>query len=156
MNNSSIKEAYTYYKKNSKATEIIDLSSYRKLMNSFNTFLMRKVLEGHEIILPNRMGRISVQGVHQNIRVDDNGNIKGTRIDWHSTKNLWATDPEHAQKKTLVYFFNEHSDGVKYSFKWSKNNVPVQNKNYYTFIPSRHNKRTLAKLIKNGIEYHIK
>lgn len=156
MNNSSIKEAYTYYKSNTSSDEILNISEYRKLMNSFNTFLMKKVLEGNEVILPSRMGRISIQGIHQNIRVDENGKIKGTRIDWKSTKDLWARDTEHAQKKTLIYFFNEHSDGIKYSFKWSKNNVPVQNKNFYTFIPSRHNKRTLAKLIKGGAEYIIK
>lgn len=156
MNNSSIKEAYTYYKKNRTTEKLIPISDYRKLMNSFNTFLMKKVLEGKEIILPSRMGRITVQGIHQNIRIDEYGNIKGTRIDWKATKDLWATDTEHAQKKTLVYFFNEHSDGMKYSFKWSKNNVPVQNKNFYTFIPSRHNKRTLAKLIKAGSEYTLK
>lgn len=156
MNNSSIKEAYNYYKNNTKSSEKINLSDYRKLMNSFNTFLMKKILEGNEITLPHRLGKISIQGIHQNIRLDEQGNIKGTRIDWFSTKDLWFKNPEHAQKKTLVYFFNEHSDGVKYSFKWSKNNAPVQNKNYYTFIPSRHNKRTLAKLIKNGVEYLIK
>lgn len=156
MNNSNIKDAYNYYKKNKITGEVISLTDYRKLMNEFNTFLMKEVLSGNEIILPCRMGRVSVQGVHQNIRVDDKGNIKGTRIDWKSTKDLWTRDSEHAKKKTLIYFFNEHSDGIKYSFKWSKNNVPVQNKNFYSFIPSRHNKRTLAKLIKSGAEYIIK
>lgn len=156
MNNSSIKEAYNYYKKHKTSSNLLTISDYRKLMNSFNTFIMKKILEGNEVILPCRMGRMSIQGIHQNIRLDEYGNIKGTRIDWFSTKGLWATDPEHAKKKTLIYFFNEHSEGIKYSFKWSKNNVPVQNKNYYTFIPSRHNKRTLAKLIKGGAEYFIK
>lgn len=155
MVNSSIKEAYEYYKKNV-SKDPMSISDYRKLMNVFNTFTMKKVLEGKEVTLPCRMGKLSIQGIHQNIRLDEYGNIKGTRIDWFSTKSLWATDPEHAQKKTLVYFFNEHSDGIKYSFKWSKNNVPVQNKNFYSFIPSRHNKRTLAKLIKGGVEYLIK
>ena len=155
MNNSSIKEAYDFYKKNY-SKEIMPISQYRKLINNMNTFIMKNVLEGKEVSLPCRMGKISVQGIHQNIKIDEKGNIKGTRIDWFSTKGLWASDPEHAKKKTLVYFFNEHSDGVKYSFKWSKNNVPVQNKNYYSFIPSRHNKRTLAKLIKGGVEYLIK
>lgn len=156
MNNSSIKEAYIHYKNNTSNTEVLSSSDYRKLMNNFNTFLMKKVLEGNEIVLPCRMGKMSIQGMQQNIRVDEKGNIKGTRIDWKATKDLWASNSEHAEKKTLMYFFNEHSDGIKYSFKWSKNNVPVQNKNYYTFIPSRHNKRTLAKLIKGGIEYFIK
>lgn len=155
MNNSSIKEAYDFYKKNY-SKEVMPISQYRKLINNMNTFIMKNVLEGKEVSLPCRMGKISVQGIHQNIKIDEKGNIKGTRIDWFSTKSLWASDPEHAKKKTLVYFFNEHSDGVKYSFKWSKNNVPVQNKNYYSFIPSRHNKRTLAKLIKGGVEYLIK
>ena len=44
MNNSSIKEAYNYYKNNTKSSEKINLSDYRKLMNSFNTFLMKKIL----------------------------------------------------------------------------------------------------------------
>ena len=156
MNNSSVKEAYSHYKKSLPEKEILNSSDYRKLINSFNSFLMKNVLQGVEITLPCRMGRMGIQGIQQNIRVDEKGNIKGTRIDWKATKDLWAKDSEHAQKKTLVYFFNEHSDGIKYSFKWIKNNVPVQNKNFYTFIPSRHNKRTLAKLIKGGAEYIIK
>ena len=99
MNNSSIKEAYNYYKNNTKSSKKINLSDYRKLMNFFNTFLMKKILEGNEITLPHRLGKISIQGIHQNIRLDDKGNIKGTRIDWFSTKDLWSKNPEHAKKR---------------------------------------------------------
>ena len=99
MNNSSIKEAYSYYKNNTRSSEKINLSDYRKLMNSFNTFLMKKILEGNEITLPHRLGKISIQGIHQNIRLDEQGNIKGTRIDWFSTKDLWSKNPEHAKKR---------------------------------------------------------
>lgn len=155
MNNSSIKEAYIHYKKSLPNKEVMNSSDYRKLINSFNSFLMKHILQGDEIMLPLRMGRMNIQGIQQNIRVDEKGNIKGTRIDWKATKDLWNKDSEHAEKKTLIYFFNEHSDGVKYSFKWTRNNALLQNKYYYTFVPSRHNKRTLAKLIKGGAEYII-
>lgn len=149
-----VKESYDYYK--SKVKDPITSTQYRNIINGFNTFMMGEVLKGEEVILPGRMGRVSIMGVKQNIRLDDKGNIKGTRIDWKGTKDLWKDNSKAAESKQLVYFFNEHSDGIRYSFKWFKNRIFVTNKNYYTFIPSRHNKRLLAKLIKSGFEYFIK
>lgn len=155
MNNSKgIKESYDYYK--SKVKTPISSSDYRKLINNFNTFTMGRILGGEEVILPSRMGRICVIGVKRNIQFDEKGNIKNGRIDWKLTKEMWEKDPELKAKKELFYFFNEHSDGISYLFKWYKSRILVTNKNYYSFIPSRHNKRLLAKLIKSGQEYLIK
>ena len=157
-NNRNARTFYTHYKNNKKDKDSsLDFKTYREILYKFNTFLMQKILEGQEVILPSRMGRLCILGTKQNIKVDEDGKIKGLRIDWKSTKELWARDPKMKEEKRLVYFFNEHTEGINYSFKWFKSRVLITNKYYYTFVPSRHNKRLLAKLIKTeSAEYLIK
>lgn len=153
----SIKDFYKYYKNNNSLENTLSIQDFRKITYDFNTYVMKQVLSGHEVTLPSRTGRLLIQGSKYKIRKDENGNIKGLRIDWATTKKMWEQYPEKKEKKELFYFFNEHSEGINYSFKWFKSGVLLTNKYFYTFIPSRHNKRVLAQLVKSGtVEYILK
>lgn len=148
----NLRDSYKSYKEIS--TNPVDISLYLSIVNSFMLFLIAKLFHTGEIKLPQGMGTISIIGKKQKLKMED-GKIKGLAPDWKSTKELWEADAEAKTNKQIVYYFNEETQGVRYRFRWSKNRVFLQNKSMYRLIMTRTNKRTLAKLIKQGKEYLI-
>lgn len=136
--------SYKYYKE--KNPQGVNSTTYLKIVSDFMLYIMSKVFEGFEVKLP-RIGTISIVGRKVKPKLDEEGNIKGLAPNWAKTKQLWDSNPEAKAKKELVYCFNEHSNGIKYNFKWGKGNVLIVNKMLYSLRLSRDNKRTLNRLI---------
>ena len=147
------RDSYVVYKNMS--DNPINISEYVQIINQFMKFLILKLLSTGEIILPERLGRLSIFGKKVNVRIED-GEIKGLAPDWVKTKQLWDSDEEAKNNKQLVYHFNEETNGIRYKFAWSKNRVLVSNKTLYNLRMTRSNKRELSKLVREGREYLIK
>ena len=146
------RDSYVVYK--SMSDNPINISEYVQIINQFMKFLILKLLSTGEIILPERLGRLSIFGKKVNVRIED-GEIKGLAPDWVKTKQLWDSDEEAKNNKQLVYHFNEETNGIRYKFAWSKNRVLVSNKTLYNLRMTRTNKRELSKLVRGGKEYLI-
>ena len=146
------RDSYVVYKNMS--DNPINISEYVQIINQFMKFLILKLLSTGEIILPERLGRLSIFGKKVNVRIE-NGEIKGLAPDWVKTKQLWDSDEEAKNNKQLVYHFNEETNGIRYKFAWSKNRVLVSNKTLYNLRMTRSNKRELSKLVREGKEYLI-
>lgn len=146
------RDSYVVYKNMS--VNPINISQYVQIINHFMKFLSSKLLSTGEIIIPERLGKLSIFGKKVNIRIE-NDEIKGLAPDWVKTKELWDSDPIAKQNKQLVYHFNEETNGIRYKFAWSKNRVLVSNKTLYNLRMTRSNKRELSKLIREGKEYLI-
>ena len=147
------RDSYVVYKNMS--DNPINISQYVQIINQFMKFLILKLLSTGEIILPERLGRLSIFGKKVNVRIED-GEIKGLAPDWVKTKQLWDSDEVAKSNKQLVYHFNEETNGIRYKFSWSKNRVLVSNKTLYNLRMTRSNKRKLSKLVREGKEYLIK
>ena len=146
------RDSYVVYKNMS--DNPINISEYVQIINQFMKFLILKLLSTGEIILPERLGRLSIFGKKVNVRIED-GEIKGLAPDWVKTKQLWDSDEEAKNNKQLVYHFNEETNGIRYKFFWSKNRVLVSKKTLYNLRMTRSNKRELSKLVRGGKEYLI-
>ena len=146
-------DSYIVYKNMS--VNPINISQYVQIINHFMKFLSSKLLSTGEIILPDRLGRLSIFGKKVNVRIED-GEIKGLAPDWVKTRQLWDSDEEAKNNKQLVYHFNEETNGIRYKFAWSKNRVLVSNKTLYNLRMTRSNKRELSRLVREGKEYLIK
>ena len=146
------RDSYVVYKNMS--DNPINISEYVQIINQFMKFLILKLLSTGEIILPERLGRLSIFGKKVNVRIED-GEIKGLAPDWVKTKQLWDSDEEAKNNKQLVYHFNEETNGIRYKYVWSKNRVLVSNKTLYNLRMTRSNKRELSKLVREGKEYLI-
>jgi hypothetical protein len=151
MNN--IRSSYKYYK--SEVDDPVDIKTYLTIVSDFIQFLMNKVFDGFEVKLPARLGSFQIIGRKVKPKLDEGGNVIGLAPNWAETKKLWDRDKEAKDKKELVYCFNEHTNGVKYKFLWSKKNVNVRNKGIYSIKFSRANKRKINDLLKNGKEYIV-
>lgn len=147
------RDSYVVYKNIS--VNPINISQYVQIINHFMKFLSSKLLSTGEIIIPERLGKLSIFGKKVKIRIED-GEIKGLAPDWVKTKELWDSDSIAKQNKQLVYHFNEETNGIRYKFAWSKNRVLVSNKTLYNLKMTRSNKRGLSKLVREGREYLIK
>ena len=109
---------------------------YRAICETFFKQVMVEVLEhARSFKMPYNMGRIFVDKKKVPLY-----NKKKLSIDWAATN-------EHGK---VIYHLNEHSRGYKYVFCWEKLTFRLKNKSFYRFIPSRHNKRRLAQLVKSG------
>lgn len=150
----SIRSSYKPYRK--EIDNAVNLPTYLDIANGFMKFLMEKVFDGNEVPLPAKLGSLLIQGKYVKFRTDEEGIRKNSLpVDWKETKDLWAKCEECKEKKQLIYHLNEHTDGIRYKFKWRYVHSRNRNVYLYVLVMSRANKRKLAKKIKEGIEYFI-
>ena len=114
---------------------------------------MKKVFTGDEIVLPAKMGVLKVVGHKQKVRFDENDKVVGLSPNWKKTKVLWESCEDCKNRKQLIYNTNEHTDGIRYKFLWSKNRILITNKTLYSLRMTRENKREIWKHIMEGQEY---
>jgi len=150
----NIRDSYQKYYET--ATNPVDIKTYLLITGEYNKFLIKKVLEGHKITLPSRMGTLCISGKKQRMRYDEYGNIHGLAPDWVGTKKLWEENEEARKNKKLVYHINLDTDNVRYKFLWSKLQVLVENKTLYSLRMTRANKRAAHNMIKQGRQYITK
>jgi len=147
------RDSYVVYKNMS--NNPINITQYIQIINQFMKFLISKLFEKGQVILPEKLGVLQIIGKKVKIKIE-NGQIKGLAPDWVKTKELWKFNEEAKNNKQLVYHFNEQTNGIRYRFFWGKNRVLVSNKTLYNIKMTRTNKRTLSQLVKNDKEYLIK
>jgi len=135
--------------------ETISYKDYLSIMIRFLKFFIQKLFEGNSIDLPFSLGTMYIKGTKVKPIFLENGLIAGLSPNWRKTKELWDSDKEAKKNKQLVYDFNEHSDNIRYKLSWKKRKLYAKYKWLYGFILTRHNKRTLSKLIKEGRTFVI-
>ncbi len=125
---SDIEEDSPYY---------ISYLEYKAICRKFYKAIMEEIMERqYTFKMPFNMGRIRVD--KQKIKLGKSK--QRLAIDWAMTN-------KHGK---VIYHLNEHSSGYKYIFIWQKITNSLKNKTFYRFVPSRTNKRKLAKMIKSG------
>jgi hypothetical protein len=135
----------------------VTVNEYCRITAEFNKFIRDHILEGHEIKLPLKLGAISIIGRYKPLMLNDKGEIDSKNVNFKVTNELWKICPECKEKKQKIYYDNEHSNGVKYQFNWSRKDVIISNKMFYELSFTRSAKRTMADLIINkGKEYYVK
>jgi nucleoid DNA-binding protein len=132
----------------------VEKKVFLSIFNKFTKFIINKVLGGDEVQLY-RMGFLKIKGKKNKIIYNEDGTVKGISPNWKKTKLLWDSNEEAKKNKKLVYNTNEHSDGIRYSFKWSKTNLILKFKTLYSLRISRDNKRAVSSKIFEGQEYEL-
>jgi hypothetical protein len=146
----SIKDSYQQYKEKSEAP--VSLKEYLLIAAEFNQFLISQVLKGKEVTLPSNMGTLAIIGRKTKIKFEE-GKVLGLAPDWVRTKQYWLDNPKAKAKKKILFHENNHTDGVRYKFLWSKKRVLVPNKTMYALRLTRANKRAVSKKITEGAQY---
>lgn len=132
----TLKHSYQYYIKDisEDSKYNINYNLYRDICEDFNKEIMKSMIEeGEFFTMPYRLGTLRV---------------KKRKVDFHNLKpnfNLWK------ETGLKTKYLNEHSGGYYCRFHWNKLIATVvRNRTIYSFIPTRFNKRYLAKTIKDN------
>lgn len=147
-----IGDAYKFYKKKYNSEKTVSNSEFSIICKDFNKRISNLIIyENFSFLLPFRLGRIRIRKYKPKTYLQKDGTLDKTRLrpDWNATNRLWAQNPEAKKEKKLVYHLNEHTNGYQHRWFWEKLTSNVPNNSAYSFIPSRSNKRTLAKVLKN-------
>lgn len=165
----TIRDTWNFYRENREYETKIKDDEYAKICTAFFKLLMEKVLDGHVVTLPFKLGSVYVRGVKYKIEQDENGNFKKINISWGKTRKMWeevakgmgltlkeymATVPP--QERKLIYSFNENTGGYTYKIIWDKTEALAYNRHLYTLVFAKDNKRALHKKILSGKEYILK
>lgn len=148
-----IRQSYQLYKQDIKNP--VKIEEYITINEEFMGFLMDRLLSGQMVKLPEGLGTLEFVGKKIKPNLDENGNIKGLSPNWAATNKFWKDNPEAKERKEVIFHFNEHSNGIRYKMYWSKKHVFIQNKDFYSFILSRENKRKFNSAILNGTEFLV-
>jgi len=130
----TIRDSYKYYIK--QYGKELPYKTYKSICVSFNKKISGYIIENaREFKMPGRLGVIRIKKLKSN-------NVK--KIDWKASK----------ENNCRVYHLNFHTDENYYKWFWHKKSALFTNKNAYSFLPIRGNKRMLAKLLKeNKVEF---
>ena len=138
----TLKDSYFNYIKDKDINSpyYIDEQEYMNIIEDYIKIINDELLNKASIFkMPYRLGTIQIVKLSSS-----NNRNKKYSIDFNLTNKYGKT----------IYHLNEHSDGYKYMFRWSKIKSVVKNKTKYRFVPTRTNKRQLANYIKSGtIDY---
>ena len=110
----------------------IERKRFMKIAHAINKRIMEGIRNGEEFSMPYNAGTLRIKKYkvnYNNPRIDFNYYMK-TGI----------------KKKHL----NEHSSGFYFGHKWDRNMANLANKFFYSFIPTRTNKKQLVSLVKSG------
>jgi len=133
----TLKHIYQYYIKDiSKSSKYYQpYNIYRAICEDANKELSDEILEGYFFKMPYRLGTIR---------------IKKRKVDLNNLKpdfGLFNSSDEEFKNKHL----NTHSNNYYVRYYWTKRvETLIKNKSVYSFIPTRANKRELAKRIKEN------
>ena len=140
------KDAFKYYRK-IKPTDskyVLTDCQYLKIIRLINNELRQSLINGNDILLPERMGRLELRKSTNSIKFVD-GKIKtNLPVDWNTTLKLWYTNPSSKIKKQLVRQENTET----YKVYYNRNKANYNNKSFYEFSTNREIKIGLKKNIK--------
>ena len=148
-NSLGVYDAYKYLRKNKwfNIDRPLTEHEFYQIIRRINNYLAEELINGNDIIFPNRMGKLELRKRNSLPVIDKKGNIKVTyAIDWDSTLKLWYDDEGAFNNKTLVKFPEKSIFRVKYN----KSTANYENKSFMEFQVNRNIKTRLKQKIKNN------
>lgn len=140
------KDAFRYYRKIKPADSkyVLTDCQYLSIIREINNRLRDYIIQGNDVILPERMGRLELRKKTIYKKFKD-GKVKtNSPIDWNATLKLWYDNPVCKKRKQLV------RQDIEYLFKvhYNTNKAKYNNKTFYEFYLNRDIKLGLKKNIK--------
>lgn len=147
-NSLGVYDSYKYLRKN-KWLDIgrpLTEHEFYTIIRQVNNLLAEELLQGHDIVLPHRLGRIELRKYGTKMSIKDGVLRTNLPIDWDRTLKLWAEDEEAYKEKLLIKAEEKEIFKVYYN----KKNAIYENKSFMEFEVNRDLKRRLKQRIKEG------
>lgn len=147
-NSYGVYDGYKYYRKNKpkESKYILTESEYFLIIRRVNELLADSLVNGNDIVFPNRMGRLELRKFNPRIYIK-NGKVKSTLpVDWDRTLRLWYEDEESYKNKTLIKIEEKEVFKVHYN----RSIANFINKSFYQFNVNKSLKKKLKEAIKDN------
>lgn len=140
------KDAFCYYRKirPKEYKYILTDCQYLNIIRRINNELRDKLINGEDVLLPERMGRLELRKSKNTIKFIDGKLKTNLPVNWDATLKLWYDNSQCKNKKQLVRQENTETFKVHYN----KNKALYNNKAFYEFRVNREIKIGLKKNIK--------
>ncbi len=157
-------DLYNYYKENipvvdsitgkGKTSGAYDITNkmYSDILKDINNAIISLIiLENFEFDLPFKLGHLSLKQRKIKFKLTESGELdtRYLNVDWKATNDLWNSNEESKKNKNLIFFTNEHTNGNRMSYWWSKKGASTVGIKAYYFLPSRDMKRKAAKFLQD-------
>lgn len=124
-----------------------DQSLYSNIVSYINQILAEKLLEGHEIVFPYRMGSLRLLSTDAKITIE-NGVVKTNCFtDWKKTLQYWYEDEGARKAHKTIKWVQKRLVFIKYDRK----NATHRNRRFYSFRPNRSLVKALGKNYARGL-----
>lgn len=143
-----IYDAYKWIRKN-KWLDIgrpITEHEFYSIIRKVNNYFADNLVNGEDVKLPCRMGRIELRKYNARISFDGNKVKTNLPIDWDKTLKLWYEDEEAYKNKTLIKMEEKEIFKVYYN----RNLADYNNQSFYEFKANRELKKRIKSSIKEG------
>lgn len=125
---------------------------FYRIIRKVNEYLVKELAKGKEIRLPHRLGVLEVRKCPIKLAIKDGKLVTNMPIDWSRTFQLWYSDEEAFNAKTLVRIETQEVFRIYYN----KSTANYNNKSFYDFRPNRELKKQLSKQAREGnLEAHL-
>lgn len=140
------KDAFHYYRKirPQETKYVLTDCQYLAIIRQINNHLRNFLIEGKDVLLPERMGRLELRKYANSIKFEEGKLKTNLPVDWNATLKLWYDNPSSKIKKQLVRQENVDTFRVFYN----RNMANYNNKTFYEFDLNRE--------IKVGLKNNIK
>lgn len=147
-NSNGVYNAYKYIRKNKwfNIGRPLTEHEFYTIIRQVNNYLADELLQGNDILLPCRLGKIELRKYSASMSIKDGVLKTNLPIDWDRTLKLWSEDEEAYKERTLVKMEEKEIFKVFYN----KRDANYENKSFYTFEVNRDLKRRLKQKIKSG------
>lgn len=147
-NSYGVYDYYKYYRKHKpkESKYVLSESQYFAIIRKVNEYLMDSLIEGNDITLPYRLGRIELRKRDTYVKFDGKKIRTNRAIDWDKTLKLWYEDSESYKNKTLI----RTEDKSIFRVYYNRVVADYTNKSFFTIDFNRDFKRRLKTFIKDG------
>ena len=147
-NSTGVYSAYKWIRKNRwlNIGRCLTEHEFYSIIRKVNDYLAESFLQGNDIKLPHRMGRIELRKYDVRVSLDGEKVKTNLPIDWDRTLKLWYEDEEAYKEKTLVKVEEKEIFKVYYN----KQLADYNNQVFYEFNVNRELKKRLKQRIKEG------
>ena len=147
-NSYGVYDGFKYYRKNRPKEHkyVLTESQYFSIIRRVNELLGEALINGEDVTLPYRLGRLEIRKYEARITTDGKKVRTNLPIDWDRTLKLWYEDKESYKNKTLI----KVEEKEIYKVYYNRNVAEFTNKAFYQFDVNRELKRRLKQNIKEG------
>lgn len=147
-NSYGVYDGFKYYRKNKpkESKYVLTESQYFSIIRKVNKLLGEQLVNGEDVKLPCRLGRLEIRKFNAKITLDNGKLETNLPVDWDRTLKLWYEDSESYKSKTLVKI----EEKELYKVYYNKGTANFVNKSFYQFNINRELKKKLKQNIKDG------